>query len=100
VEEARQPAASPVARLILVSGLVQGVGFRWHTREQARSLGVVGWVRNLPDGRVEVHAEGSQENVQRLLDWLAKGPRHARVERVDVQPAALERPRDFEQRYT
>lgn len=68
----------------LVRGVVQGVGFRYHTQHQARQLGLAGWVRNLPDGSVEVLAEGSADAVQRLVDWLGRGPSSARVQDVQV----------------
>jgi len=71
-----------------VSGRVQGVCFRAETRHQAGRLGVNGWVRNLPDGRVEVLAEGEEQGVQALLSWCRTGPRHARVERVEESPEA------------
>lgn len=67
-----------------MSGLVQGVFFRASTREQARRLGLTGWVRNLPDGRVEVLACGERERLERLLEWLHEGPPHADVSRVEV----------------
>ncbi len=62
-----------------IAGRVQGVCFRMATREQASHLGVTGWVRNLPDGRVEVLASGTESQVNRLKDWLRKGPELARV---------------------
>jgi acylphosphatase len=68
-----------------VSGRVQGVYFRASTQETARGLGLAGWVRNLPDGRVELVAEGAPEAVDRLVTWLQEGPPAARVERVDVE---------------
>ena len=63
----------------LVSGRVQGVAFRASTRAQARRLGVTGYARNLPDGRVEVLACGGAEGVAELRRWLAIGPTHAEV---------------------
>lgn len=68
----------------VVRGVVQGVGFRYHTQHQARRLGLGGWVRNRSDGSVEVLAEGSVDAVQRLVDWLGEGPSSARVEGVQV----------------
>lgn len=65
---------------VFVSGRVQGVAFRWHTRERASELGVVGWVRNLPDGRVEARVEGEPGAVGAMLEFLARGPGHARVD--------------------
>jgi acylphosphatase len=74
----------------LVTGHVQGVGFRWFTVHAAREAGVQGWVRNLPDGSVELIAQGSQEALQRLLGALRRGPSGSRVRQVveDWQTAA------------
>lgn len=69
----------------VMHGRVQGVNFRYYTLQQARQLGITGYVRNLWDGTVQVVAEGQRENVTRLLNWLRKGPRMAFVEKVDVQ---------------
>jgi acylphosphatase len=73
-----------VARRFLISGRVQGVGFRWFTREAADREGVHGWVRNLPDGRVEAQAEGDVEALDRFERALRHGPRGARVDEIDV----------------
>lgn len=70
---------------ILVSGLVQGVFFRANTQSVAQQLGIRGYVRNLPDGRVEVVAEGDEEALKKLIDWCHHGPPLARVERVEVR---------------
>ena len=67
-----------------IRGRVQGVAFRWHTRSQARRLGLTGWVRNLPDGSVRLVAEGERENLEGLAAWLEHGPDHARVDRSDL----------------
>ena len=67
-----------------VRGRVQGVAFRWHTRAQARRLGLTGWVRNLPDGSVRLVAEGDRETLVRLGEWLEHGPDHARVDGCDL----------------
>ena len=68
----------------LVSGQVQGVGFRWFVARHARTLGLGGYARNLPDGRVEVVASGSgAEAIARLEELLRAGPAHARVERLE-----------------
>ena len=77
----------------IVRGRVQGVYFRASTREEALRLGVSGYARNLPDGSVEVVAEGSEEEVRALLDYLHSGPAHARVESVDWVPTADSRRR-------
>lgn len=68
-----------------VYGTVQGVGFRFSTVATARRLKISGYVRNTPDGSVEVVAEGSPENCTRLLEWLKKGPPGAYVREVKVQ---------------
>jgi len=73
-----------VRKRALVSGLVQGVNFRSYTRSAARHAGVAGWVRNLPDGRVEVLMEGEAERVETLLAWLYKGSPYGRVDHVEV----------------
>ena len=70
----------------LVSGMVQGVGFRWFVARHARALGLGGYARNLADGRVEVVASGSgPEELARLEQLLREGPAHARVERLERQ---------------
>jgi acylphosphatase len=71
---------------VLVSGRVQGVFFRDTTRRLAEQHGVAGWVRNLPDGRVEAVFEGPPEDVERLVEWSRHGPRHAAVDHIEVQP--------------
>lgn len=73
-----------VARRFLISGRVQGVGFRYYAEEVAAREGVTGWVRNLPDGRVEAYVEGEAEAVTRVERALRQGPRSARVESVEV----------------
>lgn len=67
---------------LFIQGRVQGVWFRDSTRQEALRLGVTGWVRNAPDGRVEVLAEGPAEKVRMLIDWCHQGPPLARVDRV------------------
>ena len=74
----------PTARRVRVEGRVQGVGFRWATMFEARRLDVSGWVRNLPDGGVEVFAQGKATAVDALVDWLRRGPIGASVHRCDV----------------
>lgn len=69
---------------VLVQATVQGVGFRYHCAYTAQELGVVGQVRNLPDGDVEVTAQGEPEAVGRLIAWLRHGPRWASVRRLTV----------------
>ena len=81
---------------LVVFGRVQGVGFRYAAREAASDLGVSGWVRNLPDGSVEIVAEGSAAAVGRMRAWSERGPRHAGVERVVEEAQAPEALRGFE----
>lgn len=75
---------------VVASGRVQGVGFRWFVREEARRVGVDGWVRNCPDGTVEVLAAGSPESVNALVCAVRKGPSAARVDALNVLPAGGE----------
>lgn len=75
--------STPVRLLAIVHGRVQGVFFRDFTRRQAWALGLIGYVRNLPDGTVEVVAEGPQDTLQQLLEQIGTGPSGARVEKVD-----------------
>jgi acylphosphatase len=67
---------------LVVEGRVQGVWFRDSTRRQARSLGVFGWVRNRPEGTVEVLAEGPEDSVRGLAAWCRQGPPAAKVSQV------------------
>jgi acylphosphatase len=69
---------------VIVSGIVQGVNFRNYTRMTARGLGVAGWVRNLPDGRVEGCFEGEADSVAALVDWCRTGPPAGRVDSLDL----------------
>jgi len=73
-----------VARRFVVSGRVQGVGFRYFIQDVARREGLTGFVRNLPDGRVEAVAEGDETSMTRLEVALRRGPSHARVEDVEI----------------
>jgi acylphosphatase len=69
---------------VFVSGRVQGVFFRQKTKQQAESFGVTGWVRNLPDGRVEAVFEGEEEAVKALVEYCHHGPSYARVTNIDA----------------
>jgi acylphosphatase len=70
---------------LYISGIVQGVFFRANTENVARSLSLAGWVRNLPDGRVEVVAEGPQDRMNQFIEWCHRGPPAASVERVEIE---------------
>jgi acylphosphatase len=74
-----------IARRYLIAGRVQGVGFRFFIERQAGIEWLHGWVRNLPDGRVEVRIEGDAESVDRVGAALGRGPSGARVESVTVE---------------
>ena len=76
-----------IRRRAIVTGGVQGVGFRWSAREAAQRFGVTGWARNRLDGSVEAEIEGEPEEVERMLTWLRTGPPGADVEAVDVTEA-------------
>ncbi|MGD0406670.1 MAG: acylphosphatase [Candidatus Bathyarchaeia archaeon] len=69
---------------VFVSGRVQGVFFRQKTKQQAESFGVTGWVRNLPDGRVEAVFEGEEEAVKALVEYCHHGPSYATVTNIDA----------------
>lgn len=68
-----------------IRGYVQGVSFRYYTRQQGTRLGLTGWVKNLPDGRVEVVAEGEAGALQAFVDWCHQGPPIAEVEEVELR---------------
>ena len=70
---------------VRVRGRVQGVFFRAEARARAESLGLAGWVRNLPDGRVEAVFEGEDDRVESMVEWCRRGPAGAGVEAVDVE---------------
>ncbi len=84
-----------IAREVVVHGRVQGVFFRDSCRQQAHDHGVRGWVRNEPDGSVRAHLEGDAGAVERVLAWMYDGPRHARVQQVQVTETAVTGARDF-----
>ena len=77
----------PIAKRFLVRGRVQGVGFRWFVEREAHMLKISGWVRNNPDGTVELFAQGTRDQLAGLHARLREGPRAARVDGVDVSDA-------------
>jgi len=83
-------SAEKQARRFFVSGLVQGVGFRYFAQDAAERLRLAGYVRNLRDGRVEAYAIGTEEHLLRFLATLSKGPRGATVHGVTQESAALD----------
>ena len=88
-----------VGRHVHVTGLVQGVFFRAWTQGQARELGISGWVRNRPDGSVEAHLAGEEDDVVRMIERLRCGPSNARVEDVTVEHSVPEAGGRFELRH-
>ena len=85
---------------ILVRGLVQGVGYRYYAFRAARQLGLVGWVKNLPDGTVEVETEGDDGALNEFIGELKAGPRSSVVREVDVRwIKATGKYSDFDVRY-
>ncbi len=83
-----------------VTGRVQGVFYRASTRDKARSLGLTGWVMNMPDGSVELEAQGPDERVEELVSWLYEGPPYAKVQDVEISELSLSDQEDsFEVRY-
>ena len=76
-----------VARHVRVYGRVQGVFYRAWTSEQADALGIKGWVRNCPDGRVEAHVEGEEAAVGEMVDRMRRGPSSAQVEDLRIWDA-------------
>jgi acylphosphatase len=69
---------------LFISGIVQGVGYRWSCNREARAVGLTGWVKNLPDGRVEAVLQGSREQVERMIKWCYRGPSEAQVSDIAV----------------
>lgn len=81
---------------VFISGKVQGVGYRYSTVNQARQLGLNGWVRNLPDGRVEAVFEGNREVVEQIIRWCHQGSTAAVVKNVAVEYEEVEGLQGFE----
>ena len=88
-----QASVSQLARHVRVTGRVQGVFFRAWAKERAQELGISGWVRNCPDGRVEAHVEGAALAVEQMIESLREGPPSALVEELrtwDVEPCEFD----------
>jgi acylphosphatase len=99
VPDASPDQAGPERLTAWAHGRVQGVGFRWYTRARARELGLVGWAKNLEDGRVEVVAEGDRAACVALLAWLRSDATPGRVSGVTEQwSAARGEVHDFRER--
>lgn len=84
---------------VLISGIVQGVGYRYYTVLQAQKLGICGWVRNLSDGRVEAVFEGDRQTVETMVEWCDRGSLGAVVQKVVVKYEEWEGLQGFEMRY-
>lgn len=89
---------SRLARHVRIAGRVQGVFFRAWTRDQARELGVSGWVRNASDGSVEAHLEGALDSVEQMIERMRSGPPSARVEDLKISEALVKDLGSFEVR--
>jgi len=74
---------------IKISGFVQGVFFRYYSKEMAESIGITGWVSNQDDGSVQIEAEGDEEQISRFIAWCQHGPRGARVDKVETSFSPL-----------
>lgn len=94
--DGNRPDSTPTAVAGTVSGRVQGVSFRYAMQRAADRFDVAGWVRNLPDGRVAFHAEGSKDALEALLHWARSGPPLARVDDLDYRPEAVSGATTFE----
>lgn len=84
---------------ILVSGKVQGVYFRVHTKEIAESLNLVGFVKNTQDGKVYIEVEGLENSIDKFLNWCKEGSPEAVVEKVETQPGQVADFKTFEIKY-
>jgi acylphosphatase len=87
-----------IARHYVISGRVQGVGFRYFAERAARHAGVTGWVRNLGDGRVEAHAEGTRQAVDQFEGRLRQGPSRSDIRGFESREASVTRTESFEVR--
>jgi len=83
-------ASERIARHYHITGLVQGVGYRYFARRTGEMLGLAGWVRNLPDGSVEAYAIGAEQELLQFEAALRRGPRHAEVREVIVEEAPID----------
>jgi acylphosphatase len=85
-----------INRKITISGIVQGVGFRYYARMIAQQYSISGYVKNLPDGSVFVEAEGSADQVEKFINWCYNGPISAEVTNVNVEEGNIKNYSDFE----
>ena len=87
-------AGAHLAFRAIVTGRVQGVAFRWSTVREAGKWGAQGWVRNLADGSVEAYVVGSSEQLDKMRDFLGRGPSHARVDHLELTELEVGAPCD------
>ena len=80
---------------IHIRGYVQGVGFRWNAAREAKTMGITGFVRNLPDGSVYIEAEGSDQQLKAFVEWCKKGPAFGSVESVETESSLAVNFREF-----
>jgi acylphosphatase len=80
---------------LIIKGKVQGVYYRASAKDVARDIGVTGWVKNMPDGNVEVIVSGSEERVEKFIEWCRKGPKNAEVTEVIVNDSKEKPLTDF-----
>jgi acylphosphatase len=80
---------------IVVRGVVQGVGFRYYTDKEAKKLYLAGWVRNKPDGSVEIEVQGEEEPLKKFIEWVHEGPTLSLVESVTITEIAEEKETGF-----
>lgn len=85
-----------ICRRCVITGKVQGVFFRQGTKEQALSLHITGWVRNLSSGQVEAFICGEEANIERLCEWLREGPPAAKVQQLEIQAVPWQEYTTFE----
>jgi len=85
---------------LFITGQVQGVFFRSQAKQKARSLGITGWIKNLPNGQIEAVAQGDQNKIKQFIDWCEQGPQLAQVEKVEIKTEQYQSEyQDFEVRY-
>ncbi len=77
---------------LIISGKVQGVGYRYYTAQQAKQRGITGWVKNLPDGRVEAVLEGNKQAITEMIKWCHQGPPASEVTEVKIN---YEKPQSY-----
>ncbi|MDD3804256.1 MAG: acylphosphatase [bacterium] len=84
---------------LTVKGLVQGVGFRYYVRDEAKQLGISGWVKNLSNGDVLILAQGEESGIDEFIEKIKSGNSFARIEEVEVKEAGEEMLNDFQIKY-